>query len=54
MSTVVTALHEAANSLMPSIGLWALFAAALVLLCLTLSGITSRVALWVEATILRS
>jgi hypothetical protein len=54
MGTVITALQDAANSLMPTIGLLDVFATALVLLCLTLSGIIGRVVLWIESTIPRS
>ena len=54
MRTIVDALLDTANGLMPSSGLVAILAAALVFLCLTLSGITGRMVVWVEATLLRS
>jgi len=54
MGTIVNALLDTANGLMSSNGLVAILAAALGFLCLTLSGITGRVVVWVEATLLRS
>jgi hypothetical protein len=54
MGTIVNALLDVANGLVPSNGLFAILAAALVFLCLTLSGITGRMIVWVEAALPRS
>lgn len=54
MGAIVTAILNAASGLMPSIGLWDVFAATLLLLGLIISNIIGRVALWIESTVLRS
>ena len=54
MGTVLTTLLDIANGLLPGNGLWAIVAAGVLFLCLTLSGITGRILVWVETALLRA
>jgi len=54
MAWFVNTLHDLARALLIGHGFWSLLVAVVLLVVLTLSGLTARVVVWTRAALLRT